>query len=140
MPLRVRVCILVLTLPLLVCGVLDVDSWPFSNFPMYSAPLRLGMATRYGLYRIEPDGRSREIRSREWLWPLNRQRLQPFVRQRLKQPEQLRALLADYARRWPLGAGQRLELREQRVRLFQQDDRLHSQLFSSQVISEVGGP
>lgn len=107
---------------------------------MYSAPLRLGVTTRYLLVRVQPSGKSQEIRSREWLWPLNRQRLQPYVRQRLKQPEKLRALLDDYARRWPLGSHQRLQLREERVRLFQQDDRLHSQSFSSHVLLEVGGP
>ncbi|MBX3169475.1 MAG: hypothetical protein KF760_18890 [Candidatus Eremiobacteraeota bacterium] len=103
---------------------------------MYSAPLRLGAFTQYGLFRISADGSRHEVRSATLLWPLNFQRLQAQARQ----PERMQERMRDYARRWPLAAGERLQLRKQRVRLERDGEQLRVQVFSSRVEFEVGAP
>lgn len=102
MPLRGWLCLLLTCLPALYCGLADVNSWPFSNFPMYSAPLQLSSFRQHLVFVVPKNGEPIEVRSRETLWPLNSQRLPVRARQLLALPDgrqRVTDLLNYYSRR-----------------------------------------
>lgn len=102
MPIRGTLCLLLVCLPACYCGLADLNSWPFSNFPMYSAPMRLGAYRQYNAYMVTEDGRPLELRNRESLWPLNVQRLQVRAKSWAAMPngrQNMEDLLRYYSKR-----------------------------------------
>ena len=124
MPRRAWLCLLLFCLPTALCGLMGIDSWPFSSFPMYSVPMSRRFDD-YSLYLVTTDGSSYPVRERGCLWPLDAQRLSERVRFLQEQTDgavRLQALLdytgqrclRYYKRRDPLLRPQWLELRSSR--------------------------
>ena len=125
MPRRAWICLLLFCLPTFVCGLLGIDSWPFSSFPMYSVPLGQSRFEDDSLHLVTAEGSSVPVRERACLWPLDAQRLSERVRSLQAQPDgglRIAALmeytgrrcLRYYKRHNPLLQPQLLELRHNR--------------------------
>jgi len=100
--LRGRICLFLACFPALFCGLADINSWPFSNYPMYSAPIRFGPFKTYALYIVTHEGTDLEIRDREFLWHLNYQRMQVKAKALKNSPyrrTKIQAMLRYYSRR-----------------------------------------
>lgn len=96
LPGRAWICLLLFCLPTFLCGLLGIDSWPFSSFPMYSVPLGQPRFDDYSLHVVTVEGSSYLVRERACLWPLDAQRLSERVRllnNRPDGPPRLQALM-----------------------------------------------
>lgn len=142
-------CLVLVVLPALFCGLADIDSWPYSSYPMYSGPVRLGGFRQYNAFIVRQDGESVELRNREALWPLNYQRLQVRARVLLALPDgrqRLVDLLNYYSRRAiehfhkkgkPGGFPEKLQLRLCEGSYAVQEGRLRNLVEEEEVVVEV---
>lgn len=122
MPRRAWICLLIFCLPTCLCGLVGVDSWPFSSFPMYSVALNQPRFEDYSVHLVTVEGMSYPVRERACLWPLDAQRLSErvqFLRVQTDGAARIQALLEYtgqrslryYRRKHPLLRPQLLELR-----------------------------
>lgn len=149
LPLRARLCIAMVTLPALWVCIADINSWPFSNYPMYSAPMRFGPYHLCNAYMVTENGRSIEIRNRESLWPLNYQRLQVRARLFLTLPDgrrRLEELLQYYGQRAvqfyqkdpkPGFFPSRLQIRKCHGETYVVDEEIQNEVERYEVVAEV---
>ncbi len=61
MPRRAWICLLIFCLPTCLCGLVGVDSWPFSSFPMYSVALNQPRFEDYSVHLVTVEGCERPV-------------------------------------------------------------------------------